>query len=88
MLLGTIGVLSVAMAAVICAVADGFSGLAWLWILPAGFIGSFLGWALLAFLLLWFFCAVVRLLISKTLRSGPSGRAGCRSNLETRRAPC
>ena len=61
MLLGTLAVLSVILAVIICSASSGFAGLAWLWILPAGFIGSFLGLALLAFLLLWFFCAIVRL---------------------------
>ena len=61
MLLGTLAILSVILAVVICSVGGGFAGLAWLWILPVGFVGSFLALALLAFLLLWFFCAIVRL---------------------------
>lgn len=61
MLLGAIAVLSVVLAAVICSVSGGFAGLTWLWLLPVGFAGSFLALALLAFLLIWFFCAIVRL---------------------------
>ena len=61
MLLGTLAILSVILAVIICSVGGGFAGLAWLWILPVGFVGSFLALALLAFLLLWFFCAIVRL---------------------------
>lgn len=42
MLLNLIYVLSALSAAGICAAADGFSSLAWLWILPLGFAGTFL----------------------------------------------
>lgn len=42
MLLNLIYALSALSAAGICAAADGFSSLAWLWILPLGFAGSFL----------------------------------------------
>lgn len=61
MLLGAIAVLSMVLAVVICSVGGGFLGMSWLWILPVGFAGSFLGLALLVFLLICFFCAIVRL---------------------------
>ena len=61
MLLGAIAVLSIVLAAMICGFGGGFAGLAWLWILPVSFVGSFLGLALLVFLLIWFLCAIVRL---------------------------
>ena len=61
MLLGAIAVLSAVLAAVTCGVSGGFNSMTWLWLLPVGFVGSFLVLALLAFLLIWFFCAIVRL---------------------------
>ena len=41
MLLNLIYALSALSAAGICAAAGGFSTLAWLWLLPLGFVGSF-----------------------------------------------
>lgn len=38
-----------------------FSGLAWLWVLPVSYLGSFLGLLLLAFLFLWLMSAVVNM---------------------------
>jgi len=52
-------VLSVLFAALACAVAGGFESLAWLWLLPVGFLGSLLVLALLFFLVLWLSCAFV-----------------------------
>lgn len=51
--------LSAAIAAVICAVAGGFESLAWLWLLPVGFLGSLLVLAILFFLVLWLSCQFV-----------------------------
>ena len=59
MLIGSITVLSVALAVTVCLAAGGFSGLAWLYVLPLGFVGSFLVLVLLAFLFLWLICSVV-----------------------------
>ena len=52
-------ILSAVIAAVICAVAGGFASLAWLWLLPVGFLGSLLVIAILFFLVLWLCCAFV-----------------------------
>ena len=61
MLIGAIIVLSVVLSAVFCQCCGGFQDLSWLWMLPAGFVGSFLIWAVLAFLLIWISSLVVRL---------------------------
>lgn len=61
MLIGAIIVLSVVLSAVFCLCCGGFQDLSWLWMLPAGFVGSFLIWAVLAFLLIWISSLVVRL---------------------------
>ena len=53
--------LSALLAGLICALAGGFEGLAWLWILPVGFLGSLLALGLLFFLVLWLSCAFVNL---------------------------
>ena len=53
MLLNLIYVLSALSAAGLCAAADGFSTLAWLWILPLGFAGSFLLSLGVCFLVIW-----------------------------------
>ena len=42
-----------------CGLTGGFSGLDWLWMLPAGFVGALLVLAVLLFLLLWISCAFV-----------------------------
>ena len=52
MLFGVFVVISLLGAAGICFAADGFAGLDWLWLLPVGFIGSFLGLLILLFLLM------------------------------------
>jgi len=59
MLLGIILTVSVLAAAVICGCCGGFAGLAWLWLLPVGFLGSFLVLVIAAFLFLWAACALV-----------------------------
>ncbi|MBQ7098104.1 MAG: 1-acyl-sn-glycerol-3-phosphate acyltransferase [Oscillospiraceae bacterium] len=53
MLLNLICVLSALVALGICAAAGGFSSLAWLWLLPLGFVGSFLLCAVVCFLYVW-----------------------------------
>lgn len=59
MLLRGIILLSAVLTAVICAVTGAFSTYAWLWVLPVGFIGSFLVLFALAFLFLWAVCQLV-----------------------------
>ena len=59
MLLGGIGILSAVFAAVVCAVSGSFGSLAWLWMLPVGFVGAFLGLFILAFLFLWITCSII-----------------------------
>ena len=61
MLIGGIALLSALLSAQLCLVNGGFESLIWLWLLPCGFVGSFLGLAVLVFLLLWFLCAIVDL---------------------------
>lgn len=59
MLVGIISVLSAVAAAGICLCAGAFGDLSWIWLLPVGFVGSFLTLGLVFFLLLWFLCAIV-----------------------------
>ena len=54
-------ILSALSAAGIAWVSDAFSSLAWLWILPVSFLGTFLALGLLLFLVLWISCALVDL---------------------------
>ena len=61
MLIGGIALLSALLSALLYLVNGGFESLNWLWLLPCGFVGSFLGLAILVFLLLWFLCAIVDL---------------------------
>lgn len=61
MLLGGILVLALVIAVVICAGWGAFGSLQWLWLLPVGFLGSFLVLVLLAFAFLWIVCAFVKL---------------------------
>lgn len=61
MLLGGIAVLSAVVCVIICATAGAFDGWQWLWVLPVGFVGSFLALLLLAFLFLWLMCAFVNM---------------------------
>ena len=53
MLLNLIYALSALSAAGICAAAGGFSTLAWLWLLPLGFVGSFVLYTGASFLVVW-----------------------------------
>ena len=59
MLIGIVSVLSVIFSAVLCMQSGAFTDTGWLWLLPVGFVGSFLLLGLLYFLLLWFLCAIV-----------------------------
>ena len=52
MLIGIFSLISALAAGGVCAAADGFAGLGWLWILPLVFVGSFLLLAALFFLML------------------------------------
>lgn len=59
MVIGIIAVLSVIVSAVICAVTGSFADLSWLWVLPLGWLGCFVGILLLVFLLVLVMCAFV-----------------------------
>ena len=59
MLIGIICALSCVAAAGICYLAGGFASLAYLWILPTCFAGTFLALAAGYFLLLWISCGLV-----------------------------
>ena len=59
MLLGIVSALSFALAVALCVAVGAFETFAFLWLVPVGFLGSFLGLVVLAFLLFWFFCAIV-----------------------------
>ena len=61
MVLGAVAVIAAIISAVICGFAGGFGSLAWLWMLPVGWLGAFLGVLVLAFLLVLAMCAVVDL---------------------------
>lgn len=61
MLIKGIALLSALAALAICALAGGFSSLGWLWLLPVGFLGTFLVLALIAFLFLLILCARVNM---------------------------
>lgn len=59
MVIGIIAVLSAIVSAVICAVTGSFADLSWLWVLPLGWLGCFVGILLLVFLLVLVMCAFV-----------------------------
>lgn len=59
MVLGMFAALSVLAAGGICLGAGAFENLSWLWILPVGFLGSFLSLVLLLFLFVLLLCALV-----------------------------
>ena len=61
MVIGVIAVLAAILSAVLCASTGAFAGLAWLWLLPVGWLGAFLGILVLVFLLVLAMCAVVDL---------------------------
>ena len=59
MVLGILAIFAAVVSVAICACAGGFGSLAWLWMLPAGFVGAFLLIALLFFIFLMICCALV-----------------------------
>ena len=61
MVFGMIAVLAAILSAGICVGAEAFQSLTWLWLLPVGWLGSFLGIVLLVFLLVLLMCAFVDL---------------------------
>ena len=61
MLLGLFGLISLAVSALVCVGVGAFDGFAWLWVLPCGFVGSFLGLLILWFLLLFVMAKLVKM---------------------------
>lgn len=61
MVFGIIAVVAAVISAVICGLAGGFGSLAWLWMLPVGWVGAFVCVLLLAFLMVLVMCACVDL---------------------------
>ena len=61
MVIGIVAAVAAMISAVICDCTGSFESLAWLWVLPVGWLGAFLGILLLAFLLVLAMCAVVDL---------------------------
>ena len=61
MVIGIITVLSAIVSVLICVGTDAFQSLAWLWLLPVSWLGSFLAILVLAFLLVLVMCAFVDL---------------------------
>lgn len=70
MLLGGIALISTLAAAAFCFGFDAFAGLAWLWMLPAAFLGAFLVLLIAAFLFLYFACKRVDLDVPQAHDSG------------------
>ena len=61
MVIGAITVIAAMISILLCVSTGAFAGLAWLWLLPVGWLGAFLGILVLAFLLVLAMCAVVDL---------------------------
>jgi len=61
MVIGIIAAVAAIVSAVICVCADGFMSLAWLWMLPVGWLCVFLGILLIVFLMVLIMCAFVDL---------------------------
>ena len=61
MVIGIVAAVAAILSAVICVCAGGFDGLAWLWMLPVGWVCVFLGVLVLAFLLVLVMCRFVDL---------------------------
>lgn len=59
MVIGIVAVLAAILSAVICVGADAFGSLVWLWLLPLGWLGGFLGIIVLLFLMVLIMCAFV-----------------------------
>ena len=61
MVIGIIAVLAACFSALICIGADGFADLTWLWLLPVGWLGCFVGILLLAFLVILYLTKIIAL---------------------------
>ena len=61
MVIRIIAILSAVFSALLCAFTGGFASLDWLWMLPVGWLGCFLGIIVLVFLLVLVMCAFVDL---------------------------
>lgn len=61
MVIGIVAVAAAIFSAVICGSAGGFENLSWLWMLPVGWLGAFLGIIALVFLMVLVMCALVDL---------------------------
>ena len=61
MVIGAITIIAAIISVVLCVSSGAFAGLAWLWMLPVGWLGAFLGILVLAFLLVLAMSAVVDL---------------------------
>ena len=59
MVIGIIAAIAAVLSVILCLCTGGFGSLAWLWLLPLGWLGSFLGILLLAFLVVLVMCALV-----------------------------
>ena len=61
MLVGVVTLLSLLLSGLLCGWTGSFGNWNWIWALPCGFVGSFVVFVGLAFLFLWFCCAIVDL---------------------------
>ena len=61
MVFGIVAAIAAILSVVLCAATGAFAGLAWLWLLPVGWLGAFLGIIILVFLLVLAMCAFVDL---------------------------
>lgn len=59
MVIGIVAVIAAIFCVLVCAGTGGFESLAWLWLLPVGWLACFLGMLVLAFLLVLVMCAFV-----------------------------
>lgn len=61
MVIGIVAAIAAVFAAIICIGTDAFGSLAWLWLLPVGWLGAFLGIIVVVFLFVLVMCAFVDL---------------------------
>ena len=59
MVIGIIAAIAVVLSVVLCLCTSGFGSLVWLWLLPLGWLGAFVGILLLLFLMVLVMCAFV-----------------------------
>ena len=59
MVIGTIAAIAAVLSVVLCLCTGGFGSLVWLWLLPLGWLGAFVGILLLLFLMVLVMCAFV-----------------------------